>query len=197
MVAILEAIEKGQIKRVKPTIVVSNRSDAQGLKLATQKFGVSTHILSKDHHEDHSSELMQVLEKYDVHPMTGVICLAGFMKILGPILVDRYRMRILNIHPSLLPSFPGLHSQRQALEYGAKISGCTVHLVDDGVDTGPILMQKAVPVFDNDTEVSLTKRILKAEHILYPAALRLFSEGQLKLVGRRISMKDMKVQKLN
>jgi phosphoribosylglycinamide formyltransferase-1 len=195
MKAILDAINKGRIKRVRPKVVVSNRSDSPGLKIAAHEFGVSTHILSSGNQEKQKFEyeLIKVLDDYNVEPTTGVICLAGFMRILGPTLIERYKMRIMNIHPSLLPSFPGLHAQRQALNYGAKVTGCTVHFVDEGVDTGPILMQRVVPILDSDTEESLAQRILHAEHILYPEALRLFSESSLKINGRRISVIDTKM----
>lgn len=194
MEAILRSIEEGEISNVRPKVVVSNRAESPGLKLAAQKFGVSTYVLSKgkDKALSFEDELVQVLDEFGVDPKTGVICLAGFMRILGPLLVQKYRMRILNIHPSLLPAFPGLHAQRQALQYGAKISGCTIHFVDTGIDTGPILVQRAVTIFDNDTEESLTQRILEIEHILYPEALRVFSEGKLKIDGRRVSVTDSK-----
>ena len=198
MEAILKSIEEGQIRNVRPKVVVSNRSDSPGLKLA-QKFGVPTYVLSKGQDKTLSFEyeLVQVLDKFDVHPKTGVICLAGFMRILSPALVQRYKMRILNIHPSLLPAFPGLHAQRQALQHGAKVSGCTIHFVDIGIDTGPILMQRPVQIFDSDSEESLSQRILELEHILYPEALRLFSEGNLKIDGRRISITGSKAKNRN
>ncbi len=199
MEAILRSIEEGQITNVRPKVVVSNRSESPGLKLAAQKFGVPTHVLCKGNDKTLSfeDELVQVLDQFGIDPKTGVICLAGFMRILSPIIVQKYTMRILNVHPSLLPAFPGLHAQRQALEYGAKISGCTIHFVDTGVDTGPILIQRAVTIFDNDTEESLTQRILEIEHILYPEALRVFSEGKLKIDGRRVSITDSKTKNRN
>jgi phosphoribosylglycinamide formyltransferase-1 len=116
----------------------------------------------------------------------GLVVLAGFMRIVGKPLIDAFRDRIMNIHPALLPSFPGLHGQQQAHDYGVKISGCTVHFVDEGMDTGPIIIQAAVPVRDHDTEESLSERILKFEHKIYPEAIRLFSEGRLKVVGRKV-----------
>jgi phosphoribosylglycinamide formyltransferase-1 len=109
------------------------------------------------------------------------------MRIISPEFVRQYRMRIVNIHPALLPSFPGLHAQRQALECGAKVTGCTVHFVDEGVDSGPVILQKAVPVMDGDTEETLSERILVQEHQLYPEAVRLISEGRIKVEGRRVS----------
>lgn len=119
-----------------------------------------------------------------------LVVLAGFMKIAGKPLIDAFPNRIMNIHPALLPSFPGLHGQKQAIDYGAKISGCTVHFVDEGMDTGPIIIQAAVPVFQNDTEKTLSERILKYEHRIYPEAIRLFSEGKIKVEGRKVRIKE-------
>lgn len=118
-----------------------------------------------------------------------LVVLAGFMRIVRKPLIDAYRNKIMNIHPAILPSFPGLHGQRQALQYGAKISGCTVHFVDEGMDTGPIIIQAAVPVFPDDTEDSLSERILKFEHKIYPEAIRLFSEERLEIEGRTVKIK--------
>jgi phosphoribosylglycinamide formyltransferase-1 len=120
----------------------------------------------------------------------GLVCHAGFMRILSPAYVRAFAGRALNIHPSLLPAFPGLHAQRQALDYGAKVAGATVHFVDEGVDTGPIVLQAAVPVEPGDTEATLSARILAEEHRLYPAAVRLFAEGRLELAGRRVVIKE-------
>jgi len=120
----------------------------------------------------------------------GLVVLAGFMRIVGKPLIDAYPNRIMNIHPALLPSFPGLHGQKQAVDYGVRISGCTVHFVDEEMDTGPIIMQAAVPVYHNDTEDTLSERILKLEHKIYPEAIRLFSEGRLEVQGRVVKIKD-------
>lgn len=119
-----------------------------------------------------------------------LIVLAGFMRIVGKTLIEAFRNRIMNIHPALLPSFPGLHGQRQAIDHGVKISGCTVHFVDEGMDTGPIIIQAAVPVYADDTEQSLSERILAVEHKIYPEAIRLFSEGRLKIEGRIVRIID-------
>jgi phosphoribosylglycinamide formyltransferase 1 len=119
---------------------------------------------------------------------TDLVVLAGFMRIVGKPLIDAFPNRIMNIHPAILPSFPGLHGQKQAVEYGVKISGCTVHFVDEGMDTGPIIMQAAVPVYDHDTEETLSERILKLEHTIYPEAIRLFSEGRLRVDGRIVEI---------
>jgi phosphoribosylglycinamide formyltransferase-1 len=118
-----------------------------------------------------------------------LVVLAGFMRIVGKPLIDAFPNRIMNIHPALLPAFPGLHGQKQAIEYGAKISGCTVHFVDEGMDTGPIIIQAAVPVLQDDTEESLSERILTFEHKIYPEAIRLFSEGRIEVKGRKVSIK--------
>ena len=116
----------------------------------------------------------------------GLVVLAGFMRVVGRPLIEAFRHKIMNIHPALLPSFPGLHGQKQAVDYGVKISGCTVHFVDEGMDTGPVIIQAAVPLNNDDTEESLSERILKFEHRIYPEAIRLFSEGRLKVVGRKV-----------
>lgn len=131
-------------------------------------------------------KVTEELQKRDV----GLVVLAGFMRIVGKPLIDAYPNRIMNIHPAILPSFPGLHGQKQAVEYGVKISGCTVHFVDEGMDTGPIIMQAAVQVFHDDTEDTLSERILKLEHKIYPEAIRLFSEGRLEVQGRAVKIKD-------
>jgi phosphoribosylglycinamide formyltransferase-1 len=115
-----------------------------------------------------------------------LVLLAGFMRVVGKPLLEAFPLRVMNIHPALLPSFPGLHGQAQALEYGVKVSGCTVHFVDEGVDTGPIIIQAAVPVLDGDTEESLSERILAQEHRIYPEAVRLFAEGRLEVAGRKV-----------
>jgi len=136
--------------------------------------------------DDFYRKITEELQKRDV----GLVVLAGFMRIVGKTLIDAFPDKIMNIHPALLPSFPGLHGQKQAVEYGVKISGCTVHFVDEGMDTGPIIMQAAVPVYHDDTEDTLSERILKLEHKIYPEAIRLFSEGRLEVQGRVVKIKD-------
>jgi len=182
MEAILKAIKKGKI-RANPAVVISNKPDAKGLKIA-QKIGVKTEVVDSQGIQGPSwtydKRIIAILEKYDVTPRNGLICLAGFMRILNPEFVNQYKGRIINIHPALLPSFPGLHAQRQAVEYGVKFSGCTVHFVDAGVDTGPVILQAVVKVKDGDTEQSLSKRILSKEHLIYPQAIKLFCEGKVK-----------------
>jgi phosphoribosylglycinamide formyltransferase-1 len=192
MEAILSAIKLGKIKNIRPSIVISDRPDAAGLRIASEKFCVSTNTLQGYGSKgwEYDQKLVQVLEDYGVDDRTGVICLAGFMRVLSFEVVSKYKMRIMNIHPALLPSFPGLRAQKQALDHGVKVSGCTVHFVDEGIDTGPIFMQRAVPVFDSDTEQVLTERILKVEHELYPEALSLFSKGNIRIEGRKVSLEE-------
>lgn len=184
---ILKSIKKNKIP-VNPVVVISNKPDAKGIGIA-QKLGVKTEIIEsnglKGGNWEYDSKLVSVLEKYKVTPHNGLICLAGFMRIMSPEFIRHYKGRVLNIHPALLPSFPGLHSQKQAIEYGVKYAGCTVHIVDEGVDTGPIILQSVVKVKDDDTEETLSKRILKQEHRIYPKAVRLFAKGKIKVVGRK------------
>lgn len=166
-VAIQEAIQRGDLE-AEICCVISNKPGAPGLERA-QQFGLKAVCLSSKgvERQEYDRRLLETIRSYD----PTFICLAGFMRILSSEFVKAYRGRILNIHPALLPSFPGLHAQRQALEHGVKISGCTVHIADEGVDTGPIIMQRAVPVLDNDTEDSLSARILEQEHDVYWRAL--------------------------
>ena len=189
MDAILSAIKSGRIKNAVPRVVISNKPNAAGLKTASEKYGVPTKVIVPDGLKgwDYDQKVVAALKEFGVMPESGLVCLAGFMRIISPEFVRQYKMQILNIHPALLPSFPGLHAQKQALEYGSKVSGCTVHFVDEGVDSGPVILQKAVPVMDNDDEESLSARILEQEHQLYPEAVRLFAEGRIKLEGRRVT----------
>ncbi len=184
---ILKSIKKNKIP-IKPVLVISNKPDAKGLAIA-QKLGVKTEVVEsnglKGGNWEYDSKLVSILERYKVTPQNGLICLAGFMRIMSPEFIRHYKGKMLNIHPAILPSFPGLHSQRQALEYGVKYSGCTVHFVDEGVDTGPIILQAVVKVKDNDTEESLAKIILKQEHRIYPKAVKLVAKGKIKITGRR------------
>ena len=184
---ILKAVKKNKIP-IKPVLVISNKPDAKGLTIA-QKLGVKTEVVEsnglKGGNWEYDSKLVSVLEKYKVTPQNGLICLAGFMRIMSPEFIRHYKGRIMNIHPAILPSFPGLHSQRQALEYGVKYSGCTVHFVDEGVDTGPIILQSIVKIKDNDTEEIISKKILEQEHKIYPKAVKLFAKGKIKIIGRK------------
>src|SRR5207245_3971836 len=173
---------------IKPAVIISNKTDAKGIKIA-QKLGIRTEVIESHGimgaNWDYDKKIVTILEKYDVTPKNGLVCLAGFMRILSPEFIRYFKGRIMNIHPAILPSFPGLHSQRQAVEYGVKYSGCTVHFVDEGVDTGPIIIQDIVKVNDNDTEETLSKRILRKEHQIYPKAIRLFCEGKIMVKGRK------------
>lgn len=188
MKAILGAIASGKIKNVVPRVVISNKFTAAGLRTASEEFGIPTKVIPDAGLEgwNYDRQVDDVLNQYCVTNEDGLICLAGFMRIISPEFVRKYKMRIFNIHPSLLPSFPGLHAQRQAIEYGVKVSGCTVHFVEEGLDSGPILLQRAVSVLNSDTEEILSARILEQEHILYPRAIRLFCEGKIRFNGRKL-----------
>jgi phosphoribosylglycinamide formyltransferase 1 len=188
MDAILAAVKAGRIPDVRPCVVISNKPDAAGLKTASEKYGVPTKVVQPEDAKgwDYDRKLVAALEESGVTPKDDLVCLAGFMRIISPEFVRHFYMRILNIHPALLPSFPGLHAQRQAVDYGAKVSGCTVHFVDDGVDSGPVILQRMVPVMEGDTEETLSARILEQEHQAYPEAIRLFSQGRLRIEGRRV-----------
>lgn len=187
MEAILRSIKRGKIS-INPAIVISNKPDAKGLKIA-QKLGVKTEIIEskgfKGSRTEYDKKIISVLTKNGVTPKNGLVCLAGFMRIISPEFVKKYKNRIINVHPALLPSFPGLDAQKQAVDYGSKYSGVTVHFVDSGVDTGPIILQKVVKVEDDDTEETLSKRILTKEHQAYPEAVRLFAEKKIKISGRK------------
>ena len=165
-------------------IVIADRERAPALARADAA-GVPAVFLDPKGYEDraaYDAALSERLERAGVE----LVCLAGFMRILGPAFVRAWRGRVMNIHPALLPAFPGLHAQRQALEYGVKVAGATVHFVDEGVDSGPIILQAAVPVEPDDTEETLSARILAEEHRLYPEAVRLYAEGRLQVEGRRV-----------
>lgn len=181
--SIIDACASGRIKG-RVACVISNKADAFGLERARRAGIPALHL---DHRaytgrEAYDEALVATLREFDVE----LVALAGFMRIITPVLLDSFPNAVLNIHPALLPSFPGLHAQRQALEHGVKISGCTVHFVDCGCDTGPIIIQAAVPVLDDDTEETLCARILKEEHRIYPEAVALFAEGKLSIEGRTV-----------
>jgi len=177
-VAIADAHLDAQI-----AIVISNREDAPGIAIARNR-GLEAVVLPSSgvDRETYDAKLSAALDAASV----DLICLAGYMRLLSPAFIRRYPQRILNIHPSLLPSFPGLHAHRDALAHGAKISGCTVHFVDEGLDSGPIIQQAAVPVLDDDTEASLAARILKEEHRIYSEAIALVLSGKYRIEGRRV-----------
>ena len=187
MESILKSIKKKKIP-IKPTVVISNKPDAKGLKIA-KKLGVNVEVIEskgfKGTRWQYDKKVISILTKYGVTQKNGLVCLAGFMRIISPEFVKKYKNRIINIHPALLPAFPGLDSQKQALEYGAKYSGCTVHFVDAGMDTGPVIIQAIVKVKENDTVESLSKKILKEEHRIYPEAVNLFARKKVKVTKRR------------
>jgi phosphoribosylglycinamide formyltransferase-1 len=189
MEAILKSIKVGFISNAEPKVVISNRANVRALDIAKQ-YNVPTIVIDdegkKGRDWDYDKRIVQCLQEHDVRPDNGLVCLAGFMRILSKEFVNMYKYRIMNIHPSLLPSFPGLNAQRQALEYGVKVTGCTVHFVDEGVDTGPIILQRAVEVRDDDTVDTLAERILGREHEIYPLAVKLFAENRLRIEGRRV-----------
>ena len=181
--AILSGVAAGRI-RAEVVVVLSDRSGAGALDIA-RDHGVEALVLDPTPHpgrEGYDRALIALLEERRV----GLVCLAGYMRILSPVFVRHFEGRLLNIHPALLPAFPGLHAQRQALEHGVRIAGATVHFVDEGVDTGPIVLQAAVSVRQDDTEATLSDRILAEEHRIYPEAIRLFAEGRLRLEDRRV-----------
>ena len=185
MQAIIDASEKGEIPCT-VGIVISNKADAYGLVRA-KKHGIATEVV--DHRnfavrEEFDAKLVEILRGSGAE----LVCLAGFMRVLTPVFVRAFPNRILNIHPALLPSFPGTHGPRQALSYGVRFSGCSVHFLDEGVDTGPVIVQAVVPVYDDDTEETLAARILVQEHRIYPMAIRLFFAGKLNLEGRRVKV---------
>ena len=185
--ALAEAAAAGRIP-ASVVVLVSDRAGAPALGVAREHRIEAVVVDPKQHpsREAHEKAVIAVLEERQV----GLVCLAGYMRLLSAGFVAHFTGRLLNIHPSLLPTFPGLRPQRQALEHGAKVSGATVHFVDEGVDTGPIVLQRAVPVLPDDTEESLAERILVEEHRIYPEAVRLFAEGRLEIRGRRVHIRE-------
>jgi phosphoribosylglycinamide formyltransferase-1 len=181
--ALAESAASGRIPNAEIAVVVSNREGAPGIQRAESR-GIKTRVIPSKglEREAYDRQVAAVLNEAKV----DLICLAGYMRLLSPFFVAAFPNRILNIHPSLLPSFPGLESQRQALEYGVKFAGCTVHFVDENLDAGPIVLQAVVPVEDRDTEESLSARILKEEHRIYSEAVRMVLEGNFKIEGRRV-----------
>ncbi len=188
MESILKAIKKQKIP-INPAVVISNKSNAKGLAIA-KKMGVQTAVIDSSKYKgkrlQFDKEIITTLRKYKVTPTNGLVCLAGFMRIISPYFIKAYKNKILNIHPALLPAFPGLDAQKQAIEFGAKYSGCTVHFVDEGVDTGPIIIQEIVKIGNKDTEKTLTKKILAKEHEIYPKAVELFAKKKLSIKGRKV-----------
>ena len=183
MVALAEAARAGRIPGAEIAVVISDQPRAAGLQRAAER-GVETLVIDRRgrSREEHDREIVNALRSREVN----LVCLAGYMRLLSNYFIDAFRGRILNIHPSLLPSFPGLHAQRQALEYGVKWSGCTVHFVDETLDGGAIIEQRVVPVYDDDTEETLAARILVEEHLVYPEAVARVVRGDYELAGRRV-----------
>lgn len=185
--AIVRASESGQVP-ARVVVLVSDRPDARALDVA-RRHGIETVVVERRDHpsrEAHDKAVADALDRRQV----ALVCLAGYMRILSADLVRHFHGRLLNIHPSLLPAFPGLHAQRQAIEHGVRVAGATVHFVDEGLDSGPIVLQAAVPVRSGDTEAALAQRILAEEHRLYPEAIRLFAEGRLRIDGRRVHIAE-------
>lgn len=180
--AIADAIERGRIRGAEIAVVISNRAEAAGIAIA-QARGLATRAIEGRGRTraEHDAEIVACLREHGV----DLVCLAGYMRLLSPEFIAAFHNAILNIHPSLLPSFPGLDAQRQALKYGVAISGCTVHFVDEQLDHGAIVLQRAVPVLDNDDEDSLSARILEQEHIAYPEAIARVVSGNYEIVDRR------------
>ena len=171
-------------------VVISNNPDSYALE-RSKKHNIPAVLIEQSdftNREDFDRKMIEILNSYSVE----LVAMAGFMRILSPAFLKAFPMRVINIHPAILPSFPGLHGQQQAFDYGVKFSGCSVHFADEGVDTGPIIIQAVVPVYDDDTEDSLSERILKEEHKIYSQAIQRYAEGKLEVVGRKVRVKDHK-----
>ena len=182
-VAIADSIDAGRLPEARIAVVISNKADAQGIATARARGLTALVIPSKGRaREEHDREVVAALKQHGVE----LVCLAGYMRLLSPWFVQQFPQRILNIHPSLLPAFPGLEAQEQAFAYGVKVSGCTVHFVDEELDHGAIIVQKTVPVLDGDDEHSLAERILEQEHVAYTEAIRIVLSGGFKVAGRRL-----------
>ena len=184
MQAILKAI-KNQSIPINPVVVISSKPSARGLRIA-KRYGVKTEIVESKGFQgsrwEYDQKIIDVLSGYKITPKNSLICLAGFMRILSPEFIKKYKNRILNIHPAILPAFPGLDAQKRAIDSGVKYSGCTAHFVDEGIDTGQIIVQEVVKVRSDDTEETLAKRILAKEHKAYPKAIRLVAEKKIKII---------------
>ena len=187
--AVLDSIEQGEIE-AEVALLVVDKKDAFAAERAKKHNIPWMYVNPKDFNTKDAfyEHIAAELKKRDV----GLVLLAGFMRIVGKPLLDEFHMKVMNIHPALLPSFPGLHGHKDAVDYGVKISGCTVHFVDEQMDTGPVIIQAAVPVIHDDTEESLSERILPFEHRIYPLAVKLFAEGRLEVRGRKVTVKDGK-----
>jgi phosphoribosylglycinamide formyltransferase-1 len=185
--ALAESVSAGRIPDAQMAIVISNKPDAPGLKRAETR-GIPTRLIPSKglQREVYDRQVAAVLQEYQV----DLICLAGFMRLLSPYFIATFPQKILNIHPSLLPAFPGLEAQKQALDHGVKFAGCTVHFVDENLDAGPIIVQAVVPVLDSDDEHALAERILKEEHRIYSEAVKIILDGNWRIEGRRVLRTD-------
>ncbi len=186
--AIIDSIEREELN-AHISIVISSTRDAMALKRA-EKHGIKTIFIDPTvylNSKEYGKVLIKKLKEFPI----DLICLAGYMRILGEEVIQTFKEKIINIHPSLLPAFPGLNAQKQAIVHGVKFSGCTVHFVDSGIDSGPIILQTAVPVYDNDDEKSLSKRILEQEHYLYPKAINMIKENQIKINSKTVTRKTI------
>lgn len=183
MLALADAVQQGRIPGAEIALVVSDHANAAGLQRAKER-GLKTLVIERSgrSREEHDRAIVAALQDHGVE----IVCLAGYMRLLSDFFIDTYRNRILNIHPSLLPAFPGLDPHAQVLEHGVKFTGCTVHFVDETLDGGPIVAQRVVPVLDDDTEETLATRILEQEHQLYAEALAIVVSGKFEIVGRRV-----------
>lgn len=181
--SIIDRIETGYLPAT-ITLLITDNPDAFALERA-EKHNIEALVLNPADYPDRNAYYSRIADELQRRNV-GLVVLAGFMRVVGKALIDRFPNRVINIHPALLPSFPGLHGQKQAVDYSVKISGCTVHFVDEGVDTGPIIVQAAVPVYHDDTEDILSARILKQEHRIFPYAIKLFAEGKVSVEGRRV-----------
>lgn len=181
--SIMDAIDAGRLE-AKVGVVISDNPHANVINRLAE-LDIPVVCIERKNYETKEAWEAAIANELNTHRVELVI-LAGFMRILSPYFVNLLSGRVMNIHPSLLPSFPGKHAHQQALEYGVRYSGCTVHFIDEGMDTGPIILQEAVPVLENDTVETLSERILKAEHVLYPRAISLYCEGRLKIDGRQV-----------
>ncbi|PYY09890.1 MAG: phosphoribosylglycinamide formyltransferase [Acidobacteria bacterium] len=185
-VAIADNVAAGRIPNARIAVVISNKADAPGIEIARSRGLTALVIRSKGkQREEHEREMVAALQKHNI----DLVCLAGYMRLLSPWFVQQFPQRILNIHPSLLPAFPGLEAQQQAFAYGVKVSGCTVHFVDEELDHGAIIVQRAIPVLDRDDEHSLAIRILEQEHLAYSEAIKIVLEANFEIVGRRLVRK--------
>jgi phosphoribosylglycinamide formyltransferase-1 len=185
-VAIADSIDAGRIPDARISVVISNKTDAPGIATARERGLTALVIPSKGKpREEHDREVVAALRQHNI----DLICLAGYMRLLSPWFVQQFPHRILNIHPSLLPAFPGLEAQEQAVAYGVKVSGCTVHFVDEELDHGAIIVQKTVPVLDSDDEHALAARILEQEHLAYTEAINIVLRGNVEVVGRRFGLR--------